>query len=65
MCGCDRRRRRLNDLAPGLGDAVAVVAEPIKEAWMRTSKPVLFAAGFVVGAFVVPWVLAEVRRVRP
>lgn len=63
MCGCDRRRRRLNELRPGLGDRVAMVAEPIKETWMRQNKFVVGAAGFLAGAFVVPWLLAEFRRV--
>lgn len=63
MCGCDRRRARLNDLRPGLGDALATVAEPIKEAYMR-SGPFIAIAGFITGAFIVPWVLAQVRSSR-
>lgn len=63
MCGCDRRRSRLNELHDGLGDAVATVAEPIKEAYMK-SKPAIAILGFVTGAFIVPWVLAQVRSSR-
>ena len=63
MCGCDRRRDRLNEVREGLGDAVATVAEPIKEAYMR-SKPAVAIAGFVFGAFIVPWLLAQVRSSR-
>lgn len=63
MCGCDRRRARLNAALPGLGDAVAVVAEPIKETWMR-NKTTMAALGFLVGAFVVPWLIAQVRGSR-
>lgn len=63
MCGCEQRRSALNDLRPGLGDAVATVAEPIKEAYMK-SKPAVAISGFVVGAFVIPWVLAKVRSLR-
>lgn len=64
MCGCEQRQSRLNELRPGLGDAVATVAQPIKEAYLMTSKPVAVIAGFVVGAFVIPWVLAQVRSFR-
>lgn len=28
-CGCGRRRARLNRVYPGLGDAVARIAEPV------------------------------------
>lgn len=63
MCGCEQRRSRLNDLRPGLGDAVATVAEPIKEAYVK-SKSVIAISGFVVGAFVIPYVLAKVRSLR-
>lgn len=64
MCGCEQRRNRLNDLRPGLGDKVATVAEPIKEAYVQSPKPVVAISGFVVGAFVIPWVLAKVRSLR-
>jgi len=30
MCGCDKRKSWLNERWPGSGDAVAVVAEPVK-----------------------------------
>jgi hypothetical protein len=63
MCGCEERRSRLNDFRPGLGDKVATVAEPIKEAYVK-SKPTVAIAGFVVGAFLIPWVLAKVRSLR-
>lgn len=29
-CGCEQRQERLNDWRPGLGDRVAVFAEPVK-----------------------------------
>ncbi len=63
MCGCEQRRNRLNEFRPGLGDAVATVANPIKEAYVK-SKPAVAIAGFCVGAFLIPWVLAQVRSLR-
>lgn len=64
MCGCARRRERLNQLRPGLGDAVAAVAEPIKEAYMRIRFGVPEVLAFLAGAFLVPHVLAYLRRPR-
>jgi hypothetical protein len=64
MCGCEQRQAALNDYRPGLGDRVATVAQPIKEAYLMTSKPMIAVAGFLVGAFVIPWVLAQVRSLR-
>lgn len=64
MCGCEQRQAALNELRPGLGDRVATIAQPVKEAYMMTSKPVVAIAGFLVGAFVIPWVLAQVRSLR-
>ncbi len=64
MCGCEQRRSRLNTLRPGLGDKVATVAEPIKEAYVKSSKSAVAISGFVVGAFLIPWVLAKVRSLR-
>lgn len=63
MCGCERRQAALNEFRPGLGDRVAQVAQPIREAYVN-SKPVVAIAGFVVGAFLIPWVLAQVRSMR-
>ena len=63
MCGCEERQAALNEWRPGLGDRVATIAQPIKEAYM-TSKPMVALAGFLVGAFVIPWVLAQVRSLR-
>lgn len=31
-CGCEKRKEYLNSQFPGLGDAVAVVAEPVADA---------------------------------
>lgn len=64
MCGCEQRQADLNEFRPGLGDRVATVAQPIKEAYLMTSKPVIAIAGFCVGAFLIPWVLAQVRSLR-
>jgi hypothetical protein len=64
MCGCERRQAALNGVRPGLGDRVATVAQPIKEAYLMTSKPAVAVVGFCVGAFLIPWVLAQVRSLR-
>jgi hypothetical protein len=63
MCRCEQRQAALNEFRPGLGDRVATVAQPIKEAYVK-SKPTVAIAGFVVGAFLIPWVLAQVRSLR-
>ena len=63
MCGCEQRQAVLNEWRPGLGDTVATIAQPIKEAYVK-SKPVIAIVGFVVGAFLIPWVLAQVRSLR-
>lgn len=45
MCGCQERRDALNEWRPGLGDRVATVAEPVKQAafqvvaWLRGKRP--------------------------
>jgi hypothetical protein len=62
MCGCEQRQAALNNYRPGLGDKVATVAQPIKETLMQ--KPMVAVAGFLVGAFVIPWALAQVRSFR-
>lgn len=31
-CGCAERQARLNDMVPGLGDAVKVIADPVADA---------------------------------
>lgn len=63
MCGCERRRERLNRWHPGAGDMVASVAEPVKGAYMKLLKPDAVAVmGFIAGAFIVPVILAWVQR---
>jgi hypothetical protein len=59
MCGCEQRKEWLNDLAPslGLGNRVAVVAEPVKESWEQMNKGVVFIVGVAVGFWAVPWAL--------
>jgi hypothetical protein len=64
MCGCQRRRERLNAWSPGLGDQVAVIAEPIKKGYTEMPeilrpdmKSLLWLA---IGAFVLPMVLKKV-----
>lgn len=65
-CGCEARRQRLNGWREGLGDQVATVAEPVKEMIMKgLLRPDGTALiGFVLGAFVVPVVLAKLRAPR-
>jgi hypothetical protein len=57
MCACDQRKEWLNDLAPtlGLGNRVAVVAEPIKEKWDGMNKGAILLMGIAIGYFVIPW----------
>lgn len=65
-CGCQARREWLNERHEGLGDRVATVAEPVKEMIMkgllRPDGTALVA--FVLGAFVLPVVLAKIRAPR-
>ncbi len=59
MCACDERKEWLNDLAPtlGLGNRVAVVAEPIKESWENMNKGLILLVGVAIGYWTIPWVL--------
>lgn len=62
-CGCRARQEWLNSQVPGLGDAVAVVAEPIKEG-MDTMPEILrpdmkSLVWLAIGALVVPFVLKK------
>jgi hypothetical protein len=60
MCGCEQRQNRLNELWPGLGDAVAKLAQPIKEFFMNVRILNAFAAG--VGFFLADYLINRVRR---
>lgn len=62
MCGCQGRRDALNDRVPGLGDAVATVAEPIKRGYEAVLRPDPMAVFWLlVGAFVAPYVITHIR----
>lgn len=62
-CGCAARRAWLNSRVPGLGDAVAVVAEPIKKEMDKMPeilRPDLKSLVWLaIGAVVVPFVLKK------
>lgn len=60
-CGCKARQAWLNERVPGLGDSVALVAEPIKEGYGNMpellrpdTKSLVWLA---IGALIVPFVL--------
>jgi hypothetical protein len=62
-CGCEHRKSWLNERVPGLGDAVARVADPVYERWnvmpeilKPDMKSLLWLA---IGAVVVPFVLKK------
>lgn len=59
MCGCEQRRSRLNELWPGLGDAVAKVAQPIKEMLMNARITNVLAV--VIGYLVTDYLINRVR----
>lgn len=61
MCGCDQRRRRLNDLRPGLGDTVATVAEPIKKAFMEIQNVIQNAVAAALGYLIADYLLNRGR----
>lgn len=60
-CGCEERQAQLNEWRPGLGDKVKKVADPVKNILRPDAAAFLW---FMVGAFVVPYVLAKVRAPR-
>lgn len=64
-CGCKARQAALNSAVPGLGDRVAVVAEPIYERWQAMPsvlKPDMKSLVWLaIGAFLVPRLLTMVR----
>lgn len=63
-CGCEARRQALNELQPGLGDAVKTVADPVQrglESMPELLRPDLKSLVWLaIGALVVPFVLKKI-----
>lgn len=68
-CGCAKRQSALNAFAPGLGDHVKLILQPVEPLLMKgvtvnsdLLKPDMKAIlWLLVGAFVVPYVIKMVK----
>lgn len=57
-CGCEGRKKRLNEWSPGLGDRVEKGIKEMPELLRPDMKSLIWLA---IGAFIVPMVMRKIR----